>query len=96
MNRFSPEFAEKLRKRARQVGNKLEFIRARQQFGSWVAEGQNMMAINVFAAHYSDHIKYHCAISAQDDSTEAERPPTVEEEAVERVRMAVQFIDWVL
>lgn len=110
MNRFSPEFAEKLRKRARRVGNKSEFARARQLFGAWVSEkGQNMMVINVFTAHYNDHMKPHYAISAQDGSTETyiapesplrlprveaiEGPPTLEEQAVERVRMVMQLIN---
>lgn len=72
MNRFSPEFAEKLRRKARQLGTREQFKRARDNFAAWVTSSQNMATINPFGAHYNETntMKPHYALSAQDSSTE--------------------------
>lgn len=72
MNRFSPEFAEKLRRKARQLGTREQFKRARDNFAAWVTSSQNMATINPFGAHYNEAntMKPHYALSAQDRSTE--------------------------
>jgi len=76
LNRFSPEFAAKLRHRAQQVGRSADqFARKRRAFGAWVAEYQNMMVINPFGAHYNDHMRPHYAVSSQDNTTESYHAP---------------------
>jgi len=76
INRFSPEFAAKLRKK---VGDIVAFKRARDEFMRWRTEDGVPIVISPFCAHYVPPARFDYAECGRDLTTEYYEGPFTHE-----------------